>query len=470
MRRRWIARVTAAFARVRRGEGLPVVILLLDLFLILTAYYLLKVVREPLILLGGGAAVKSYAAAGQAVLLVGLVPAYGWVASRVPRMALVNGVTALFALSFVAFWLAYEAGAPVGVPFYLWLGIFNMLVVAQFWSLANELFTKAQGKRLFPIIALGGTLGAIAGAGAARLLIEVIGIEPLMPIGAAMLVACIALTVAGVRLARRIPRCAEDEEPPGEAPLSDEGGFKLALSVRYLRLIAIMVVVYNLVNTTGEFILGSVVTSEATARAGGNTELAKRIVGEFYGNFFTWVNATAAVLQAFVVARVVRFAGVRVGLLLLPTIALGGYAMIATVPVLVLIKVAKIGENSVDYSLHNTIRQMLWLPTSPEAKYKAKAAVDTFFVRFGDVLAAGVVWGGTSLALTPRMFAGVNVAVVVIWLGLALIVGREHDRRSRLSASRPAHEAVRAVVRGEHLDTPARDREGAGELTPSLRA
>lgn len=426
MQKRLIDRVTAAFSRVRPGEGLPVVILLVDLFLILTAYYLLKVVREPLILLGGGAAVKSYAAAGQAVLLILLVPLYGWVASKVPRMKLVNGVTALFAGSFIAFWLAYQAGLAVGVSFFLWLGIFNMVVVAQFWSLANELFSETQGKRLFPIIALGGTLGAIAGSYAAKLLIGAIGIGMIMPLAAALLAACIVLTFVGARAAKKV----SEHEDVSEAPLEKHGGFKLVASVKYLRLIAIMIVLYNLVNTTGEYILGSVVTEAAKAEAGGDAELAKRIVGEFYGNFFTWVNVLAALLQAFVVSRVVRFIGVRAALLVLPAIALGGYALIATLPILMWIKVAKIAENGVDYSLHNTVRQMLWLPTTPEAKYKAKAAVDSFFVRFGDVLSAGVVWVGTSLALSPQMFAAVNVAAVAIWLVMAYLVGREHERSS----------------------------------------
>lgn len=438
MANRLIHRVTAAFSRVHPGEGLPVIILLVDLFLILTAYYLLKVVREPLILLSSGAAVKSYAAAGQAILLVALVPMYGWVASRVPRMTLVNGVTALFAVSFVAFWIAYQAGAAVGVPFFLWLGIFNMLVIAQFWSLATELFSESQGKRLFPIIAIGGTVGAIAGAWVAKVLIGAIGLGPLLPIAAGILVACIALTFVGARAAKRMPRAADDKHEVSEAPLEKEGGFKLVLSTKYLTLIAVMIVLYNLVNTTGEYILGSVVTESAKVEAAGDPELAKRIVGEFYGNFFTWVNVVAALLQAFVVSRVVRFIGVRAGLLVLPAIALGGYALIATLPILLWIKVAKITENSVDYSLHNTIRQILWLPTSPEAKYKAKAAVDTFFVRFGDVLAAGVVWFGSMLALSPRLFAAVNVAVVAVWFVLAIMVGREHRRCSRELALVPA--------------------------------
>lgn len=420
-------------------------VLLLDLFAILTAYYLLKVVREPLILLDGGAEVKSYAAAGQAAILIVLVPAYGALASRVPRMTLIAGVTGAFVASFVVFWALLQADAPIGVPFYLWLGIFNMLVVAQFWSLANELFSPAQGRRLFPIIAFGGTLGAIAGSALARELLARVGVSNLVLIAAGLLTACIGLTALGVRVARRAPP-GEDEDGPAAAarataaPLGKLGGFELLRRVRYLRLIAIMVVLYNVVNTLGEFILGKIVLASAAVEAAGDPAVAERLVGEFFAGYFTWVNVLAAILQAVVVSRVIQYLGVRVALLIVPAIALGGYSLVVIAPVLAWIRVVKIAENSADYSLQNTVRQTLWLTTSTDAKYKAKAAVDTFFVRCGDVLAAGIVATGTLLALAPRMFALVNVAIVAAWGTLAYLVGREHVRLLR------RREAFRALA------------------------
>src|SRR5262249_41851177 len=142
-------------------------------------------------------------------------------------------------------------------------------------------------------------------------------------------------------------------------------------------------------------------------------------------NFFTWVNIFSAVIQAFAVSRVIKYFGVRVALMVLPIVALTGYASMAFVPVLSLIRGVKLAENSIDYSLQNTTRNALYLPTSREAKYKAKQANDTFFVRFGDVLSAGIVFAGTTwLGFAPRQFALVNVALIAAWLILALAIGR----------------------------------------------
>src|SRR6478752_6920554 len=143
-------RALSLFADVRRGEGLTAVLLLTNIFLLLICYSVIKTVREPLILLGGGAEVRSYAAAGQAILLMAFVPAYGWFASRVNRVRLLVGVTAFFIVCIELFAMAVAARVPyVGVAFFVWVGIFNMSLVAQFWSFANDIYSEDAGKRLF---------------------------------------------------------------------------------------------------------------------------------------------------------------------------------------------------------------------------------------------------------------------------------------------------------------------------------
>ena len=141
------------------------------------------------------------------------------------------------------------------------------------------------------------------------------------------------------------------------------------------------------------------------------------------------MNILALVLQALVVSRVIKHFGVRIALLVMPGVAIIGYATMAFVPLLWFIRGTKMAENSLDYSLQNTTRNALYLPTSRDAKYKAKQANDTFFVRFGDVISAGLVFVGTTwLGFAARQFALVNVGLIVLWLILAVAIGRRYKK------------------------------------------
>jgi AAA family ATP:ADP antiporter len=146
------------------------------------------------------------------------------------------------------------------------------------------------------------------------------------------------------------------------------------------------------------------------------------------GRVQTLVNLSAFLLQTFAVSRIFKYVGVRGALFFLPLIAFGGYAAIALLPIFAVVQWTKVLENSADYSVQNTTRHALFLPTSREAKYKAKQAIDSFFVRTGDMVSAGVVFAGTALAFTVRQYALMNVVVVFIWLAIAFAIAREHRR------------------------------------------
>ena len=139
----WLDCALSLFTDVRAGEGRTAVLMLVNIFLLLICYSVIKTVREPLILLGGGAEVRSYAAAGQALLLMGFVPVYSWFASRVDRAKLLVGVTLFFIVCIELFATAVAARVPyIGVAFFIWVGIFNISLVAQFWSFANDIYSK----------------------------------------------------------------------------------------------------------------------------------------------------------------------------------------------------------------------------------------------------------------------------------------------------------------------------------------
>jgi AAA family ATP:ADP antiporter len=412
-----IERLLSVFADVRAGEGVTALLMTANIFLLLGAYYLLKPVREALILSENGAEVKAYSAAAQAVLLLGLVPFYGWFATKVRRSRLLASLTGFFSANLVLFWFLGFRGTREGVMFYIWLGIFNVFMVSQFWAFANDIYTEAQGKRLFPFIGVGMSVGALAGSTVVAPLVQSMSVGPysLMLIAAAVLLGCLALMLAvNTRQART---AAPEVVRHGEEPLGTEGGFQLILKDRYLFWIAVLIVLLNIVNTIGEYALGRLVVVEA-AKAGGN---AKVFISQFYGHFYSVVNLLGLILQAFGAARVFRYCGVRGALFILPVLALLSYSVLAVSPLLAVVRWTKILENSTDYSIMNTVRQALWLPTSREAKYKAKAAVDTFFMRAGDVLQAGIVFVGTMVGAGIREFGWLNVALTVAWL---LVAGR----------------------------------------------
>jgi AAA family ATP:ADP antiporter len=223
---------------------------------------------------------------------------------------------------------------------------------------------------------------------------------------------------------------------PGIGPGSRRGTFRLVFADRYLLLIALLMLVLNWVNTTGEYILGRTVTGAAEAavaagRAGGLS--VGEYIGRFYGDFLFVVSVAALVLQLFVVSRLIKYFGVKAAVLVLPILALTGYAILAFAPILALVRAVKIAENATDYSVQNTVRNVLFLPTSRDQKYKAKQAIDSFFVRAGDVLSAALVYVGvTLLGFGATGFARVNLVLAGVWLLLALAIGREYVRKSRV--------------------------------------
>ena len=423
-----IEKFLSLFADVRAGEGAGALVLLANVFLLLGAYYLLKTAREPLILTEGGAAVKSYSSAGQAALLIFLVPVYGLIGTKVNRLKLVMGLTLFFATNLVIFQSLGAGGTQIGVAFYIWVGIFNVFVVSQFWAFANDIYTESQGKRLFPMIGIGASVGAFAGSQFASMLFKQYKLTPytLMTMAAGTLLVCALLTW----LADRIETKREGQVMAQHAKekLNAGDGFALIFRNRYLLLIAGLIVVLNIVNSTGEFLLSSLVEQEAVQQFAGDKAAMQRFIGGFYGDYFRWVNLLGILLQTVFVSRIINFMGVRGALYIMPGIALVSYSVLAVAPILGLVRGVKTLENATDYSLQNTVRQALFLPTSREAKYKAKAAIDTFFTRFGDVIQAGLVKGGSELSAGLTGFAWLNVGLTLVWLWIASQLHREHRR------------------------------------------
>src|SRR5262245_34230236 len=289
-----LERALSAFADVRAGEGTSTILLTVNVFLLLAGYSVMKPARDGLILTEGGAEVASYSAAAQGLLLAAVVPLYGWLGTRVPRIKLIAIVMTFFAATLVAFYAAGVAGVREGVAFYIWIGLLNNFIVSLFWQFGNDLFTEGQGRRLFPFIGVGQSLGAWIGAAAVAPLVVRANFTPytLMLLGAGVLMAALAMTLIVNARDEGSPGSREHRDAAAE-PLGPEGGFELIVRDRYLLWIAVLIVLLNVVNTTGQYVLNRLIVAEAAARFGAGASAltaSRQFVTAFSGSITAMVN------------------------------------------------------------------------------------------------------------------------------------------------------------------------------------
>jgi ATP:ADP antiporter, AAA family len=434
---------------VRAGEGVTALLLTLDVFLVLAAYYLIKPVREALIgAVTNGPRYKSYMGAGVAMALFFAVPIYGRLASAWPRKKLILRVSAFFAANLVAFyvlgltpWVKGEHGATVlGLGFLLWMGVFNMMIVAQFWAFAADVYTEEQGKRLFPLVAAGASLGAMAGSYTVKSIVHTVGTLQLMLLSAAILVASAVVAQlihsrASTGKAEEGPAGAhENDTAAGNEAASEEarrGPYALVFKNNYLLLIAVFTLIFTLVNTSGEYMISQLV-SDAAKEHEHTKEAVREFIAGYMGDYFLWVNVAGLVIQLFLVSRILKYGGFRVAFLIFPVLALASASTITVSPTLGVVRIGKTVENSIDYSLNNTVRNMLWLPTTRRMKYIAKQTVDSFCARLGDVLSGGAVFVLVGqLNLGVRGVAAMNIVLIVAWVYVAWRIVNERDRLAK---------------------------------------
>lgn len=439
-RRSTLERALRLVTDVRAGEGLAGLVLLASVFLLLVSYYFIKPARDGLLASAGierisPTELKAYMSFGQSLVLLAAVPMYARVSGTrgaARRCRQFVHVAVFFIANLLGFW-ALQPGWLVeeipylGLVFYVWVGIFNVVMIAQFWSFAADLYGHERGKRIFPLIALGATGGAVTGSWLADRLLAagLVGSYSLLLVAAGFLSAtALLLFVAEIR-------GVGDDAPPAEASAANDGAIRLVLGNGYLLAVALLILLLNWVNTNGESLLFGAVQEIIREESGGalGREALRDATTAFYADFFFWVNLCALVIQAFLTSRLLRYGGVPTVVLALPLIALLSYSTMALVPVLAIIRLMKIAENSVNYSVNNTALQVLWLATSREAKYRAKAVTDTIFVRLGDGFSALTMFVGIQLLALPlRPFFVLNVALVGLWIALAVFLARENRR------------------------------------------
>lgn len=461
------------FTEIKPGEGPTAIMMFANVFLILCAYYFIKPLREGWIAVSDISGltkmeVKAYSSFFQAFFLLFIVGWYGRLSEKWQRSRLVTRSTLFCISNMVLFWFlqpgVFFNKLPFsGIVFYLWVGMFGVFVVAQFWTFCADIYDDETGNRLLPVIAIGATSGAAFGSEIVDLFIGngLLASESLLLIGIIPLFISILLTrIVDTRQRKQIERVqglvetnktkhSDKSLDTQKIKQKQEFGFllagaKLIFKSRLLLAIALLTLLNNWVNTNGENLLFRVVQETLTDQAmlQGIVEplsvlkFTRDGTTAFYGNFFFWVNVVAMLLQAFVASRLLKHGGFAAIVLILPIIAMVSYTVMALVPVLIIVKIMKIAENSTDYSLNNTARHVLWLPLDSATKFHGKPAIDTLYVRMGDGFAALTVMFGVHLfSFSTVQFFFINIFLVVLWLFFAAMLIRERRKITQAAPS-----------------------------------
>jgi AAA family ATP:ADP antiporter len=435
--KRWLQRLFD----VRRDEVLPVCLAVLFFFCVLVALMILRPAREALGLRGGIDAVRwLFMGTALATLLVN--PLFGWLVSRLPRLQFISATYAFFACSLVGFFLLLvltpeAVGVVSGQVFYVWFSVFNLFATMVFWALMADRFTLEQGKRFFGLIAVGGTLGAIAGPALASLLAAPLGTPALLLVSAAFLAAGLA---AAWGIARGRPRLegADAAAVDARAPIGGSAwaGVRAVFASRYLLGMAAYVVILAVMATFLYF-----TRLQMVAELGDDLDLRTTMFARI--DLITQI--ATLLLQALVAGRLMQRVGVPLTLALLPlTTALGfvGLAMVGSLAALIAFEAA---FRAVQRALMRPARETLFTVLRREDKYKAKAFIDTFVYRGGDVVGAQVEGLLGRLGMGLAALASVAVPLALMWAVLALWLGRTQQRMaaqlpmSRKDPSHPPH-------------------------------
>ena len=418
------ARVLRRVVDVREHEVAAVVWSCAYFFFVLSAYYVLRPIRDEMGVAGG---VRNLAWLFTATLAGMLLvhPLYTAVVARLPRRRFVPLIYRFFLLNLLGFFVLFRAADAaqavwIGRVFFIWTSVFNLFVVSVFWSLMADLYRPSQGQRLFGLVAVGGTLGSVLGASITAGLAHVLSPASLLLVSAFLL-----------ELAARSARALDGEEatlareadgaPPRRADDVIGGGllegiWHVARSP-YLLGIAVLMLLFTVTSTFLYFQQADIVARVLRADPQARTRL--------FANVDLAVNVLTLVTQVFVTGRLLRWLGVGLGLAFLPLLTLVGFAILASAPALAVVVVFQVLRRAANFALHRPAREVLYTVVPRTEKYKAKNFNDTFVYRLGDQAGA---WSYTAIAWIGFGLSGLALAMVplsAVWLVLALWLGRK---------------------------------------------
>lgn len=422
-----IVRTLRRLVNVRRGEVTAMMWSAAYLFFLLGGYYMLRPVRETFGIQRGTDILAALFTGTWFVMLL-VNPIFAWVTSRMPRRRFIPMTYHFFSLNILLFYgalmlLPGELKEYAGYVFYVWLSVFNMFAVSVFWAFMADVFSSEQGKRLFPFIGVGGTLGAMGGAAAAAALVTQIKTPHLLVFAVMMIqmaVFCVwrLIKISGGRMQASDSNSSPVHINQREPSRDWKAGFVLLLQSPYLlgigAYIALMTVLATFVYFEQAQWISEIFDSDEERTAA-------------FAVLDLVANALTLIFQLFLTARLTRAVGVGKMLAILPVITAGGFIALTLAPMFATFAVFQVGRRATQYAIARPVREVLFTVVGPDEKYKSKAFIDTFIYRGGDVVGA---WAHRGLAMIGLGLAPVAAVLGAAWVAIALALGVAHRRKA----------------------------------------
>lgn len=429
IRRQPLAKL-ARFFGIEDREFVAVAWSFLYFFCLLSAYYMLRSVREAMAIVGGTQNIP-WLFTGTFVAMLLATPVFGWVASRFPRKRFLPWVYYFFIGNILLFYAAFNYAhyfnadqVWISRAFFVWISVFNLFVVSVFWSFMADIYSKEQGRRLFGLISAAGSIGALLGPLLTSVLVVPIGFRNLLPLSVLLLILAVVCIVK-LRVWAVQTHSADDgvtvdsSKPIGGTALA---GIRLVATSPYLAAIASALLIANFLGVFTYIYMAKLVSENFAT-----TDQQTRI----FALIDATINAFSFFGQLLIVRYSVRKIGVGYTLAILPIVSILGFAVLALQPVFLVLAGLQIVRRSVTFGLTKPTTNMLYSVVSPEERYKAKNFIETAVYRGGDLIAAWIVRfiGGIGIS----GIALLCVPLAAIWTMLALNIGRDYLRRDKMA-------------------------------------
>jgi ATP:ADP antiporter, AAA family len=424
--------------KIRPGEGRTIVLAVGYFFFLMMGYYLLRPLREAMGIEKGADKLRWLMTATLGAMFLAN-PVFSALVSRLPRRRFIPLTYRFFAMNLLVFFLLFKllpghGGAALGYVFYVWLSVYNLFVVSVFWAFMVDLFDEEQGQRLFGVVSIGGTLGAMAGAALTGVLSRssLLGLSEHARLGL-LILAAMALLEAAVQCMHALVRQFHLSGRAGGPREPGPGVFEGLRLIAHSPLLALICAYILLFTVTSTFLYLEQGTIVAHAFAG---QAAR--TGAFAQIDF-WANLLTLATQLFLTGRLIRIFGLRPMLALLPAISILGFGALWTWPTFAVLAIFQVLRRGLHYAVDRPVREVLYIPLGPGEKYKSKPFIDTFVYRSGDLLGA---WSPTLLAMLSVPVGGVAVAVSALWFYGAWALGAIYKHMSRSSAPKSLMDSV----------------------------